>query len=75
MLLSKIIKPFLWAFIAIFLSGCITRTEYIYKCPFGVGYLTEQDYETMSSPDLISEQFVLWLLNTNEYCKESEYEI
>lgn len=75
MLSGKTIKTILGAILAIILSGCAVRTEYVYKCPYGVGYLTNRDYETMSSPDLISEQFILWLLNTNEYCKGGEYEV
>jgi len=72
MLLNKTNVSLLWTIFAIFLSGCVSKTEYVYKCPFGVGYLTQKDYETMQCPDLISEQFITWLITTNEYCKEGE---
>ena len=72
MLSNKPIKTLLLAFLAVFLAGCAARTEIVYKCPFGVGYLTELDYQTMQSPDLISQQFISWLLMTNEYCVGGE---
>lgn len=49
-------------------SGC-AKTNVSYTCPFGVGYLTETDYETMQNPELISDNFVNWLLKTNKFCE------
>lgn len=50
------------------LAGC-TKTVVHYTCPFGVAYLTKTDYETMLDENLISDQFITWLLSTNLYCE------
>ncbi len=55
--------------ILICLCGCSTAKT-IYVCPFGVGYLTKTDYETMLDANSISDEFVTWLLATNTYCEE-----
>ena len=64
------IKTRLIAICAIFscLCGCST-TKVDYVCPFGVGYLTKMDYETMQDANLISDEFATWLLSTNMYCE------
>lgn len=52
----------------IWLCGCY-EIKYEYVCPFGVGYLTKNDYETMQDGNLISDEFATWLLSTNQYCE------
>lgn len=51
------------------LCGCSSNTTYV--CPFGIGYLTPNDYETMQDAGLISDEFATWLLETNMYCEEN----
>lgn len=50
------------------LCGCSVNKT-VYTCPFGVGYLTRSDYETIADQDLISDEFATWLLETNLYCE------
>ena len=59
--------------ILITLTGC-SKTVVHYTCPFGVGHLTKTDYETMLDENLISDQFVTWLLSTNLYCEANKGE-
>ena len=50
------------------LCGCSNNIP-VYVCPFGVGYLTPNDYETMQDANLISDEFATWLLETNMFCE------
>jgi len=55
---------------AILMCLCACSQNVVYTCPFGVGYLTQNDYETMQDGDLISDEFATWLLQTNMYCEK-----
>ena len=68
MLLRKIRNFVICANFAL-LCGCSTTTT-VYTCPFGVGYLTPNDYETMQDGNLVSDEFATWLLETNMFCEK-----
>lgn len=51
------------------LGGCSSSPVIKYTCPYGVGWLTERDYQTLSDPSLTSDKFADWLLMTNMYCE------
>lgn len=67
MLFNKIILAIVGVNLAL-LCACSQNT--VYTCPFGVGYLTQNDYETMQDANLISDEFATWLLETNMYCEK-----
>lgn len=46
-----------------------------YTCPFGVPVLTQTDYNTFQSQELISDKFIDWLLMTGVYCETKELEV
>lgn len=68
MLLSKTRFALICLNFALFCGCSQVYTEY--TCPFGVGYLTPRDYETMLDGNLISDEFATWLLQTNMYCEK-----
>lgn len=70
MLLSKSIFACLGVSL-LFLAAC-SQPKIVYTCPFGVGYLTQNDFETISDEKLISDDFATWLLATNLYCEAND---
>lgn len=57
-------------FLVLLLFGCAGR-DYIKvpTCPFGVPYMTQSDYEILSDPNKISDQFADWVIATGEFCE------
>lgn len=57
-------------FLVLLLCGCGGR-DYIKvpTCPFGVPYMTQSDYEILSDPNKISDQFADWVIATGEFCE------
>lgn len=58
-------------FLVLLLFGCAGR-DYIKvpTCPFGVPYMTQSDYEILSDPNKISDQFADWVIATGEFCED-----
>ena len=69
-LLLKI--SFYWGvfLLVLLMLGCC-KTEVVYTCPYGVGWMEEKDYILMSDPAQISDRFADWVLKTNMYCEEN----
>ena len=57
-------------FLVLLLCGCAGH-DYIKvpTCPFGVPYMTRSDYEILSDPNKISDQFADWVIATGEFCE------
>lgn len=68
-------KWFCWAILitmlVLLMTACTPKTVVEYRCPFGVGWLTANDYQIISDPAKISDKFADWLLQTNMYCEDN----
>lgn len=54
---------------------CTPKVQYVPVCPYGVGWITANDYQILSDPDKISDMFADWVLATNMYCEGAKNEI
>lgn len=63
-------KPSRVLVVCVCLGGCTNPPVIKYTCPYGVGWMTAEDYQIISDPAKISDRFADWLLKTNMYCEE-----
>lgn len=53
------------------LCGCTPTKEYVQQpvCPYGTPPITQSDYNVLSDPEVISNQFADWVVANGLFCE------